>query len=204
MSTETETAFTELLDEVAATHRRMVEALADDPTTLLEAHKWLLSILQVATDVNLWADTDRPRFVEIVGPTRSGVATTPTPSTATLRSIPPAPTGSPSKPGDAVYLSLTVYGDLRRALLRAHRGNGQQPRRHLAIRRNDRHRAVTPRPERRRRLLDPARARRGRGDHRDYLEDPVRGRRAVWHIEADDPPASFARTTPTWPGASGP
>ena len=23
---------------------------------------------------------------------------------------------------------------------------------------------------------------------RDYLEDPVRGQRAVWHIEADDPP----------------
>jgi hypothetical protein len=27
---------------------------------------------------------------------------------------------------------------------------------------------------------------------RDYLEDPVRGRRAVWHIEADDPPAACA------------
>ena len=46
----------------------MVESLADDPDTLLEAHKWILSILQVATDVNIWADTARPRFVEIVGP----------------------------------------------------------------------------------------------------------------------------------------
>ena len=54
--------------EVGATHARMVEQLADDPDTLLEAHRWILSILQVAADVNLWADTARPRFVEIVGP----------------------------------------------------------------------------------------------------------------------------------------
>ena len=37
-------------------------------TTLLEAHRWILSILQVAADVNLWADNARPRFIEIVGP----------------------------------------------------------------------------------------------------------------------------------------
>jgi hypothetical protein len=48
MTTETETAFNELLAEVQATHTRMVEQLADDETTLLEAHKWVLSILQVA------------------------------------------------------------------------------------------------------------------------------------------------------------
>ena len=68
MTTETEAAFAELLHEVGVTHERMVEQLADDPATLLEAHKWILSILQVAADVNLWADTARPRFVEIVGP----------------------------------------------------------------------------------------------------------------------------------------
>jgi len=37
--TETETAFAELLATVAATQARMVEQLADDETTLLEAHK---------------------------------------------------------------------------------------------------------------------------------------------------------------------
>ena len=68
MTTETETAFNELLAEVQATHARMVEQLADDETTLLEAHKWVLSILQVAAEVNLWADKARPRFTEIVGP----------------------------------------------------------------------------------------------------------------------------------------
>ena len=33
MTTETETAFTELLETVGATHARMVEQLADDPET---------------------------------------------------------------------------------------------------------------------------------------------------------------------------
>ena len=70
MSTETETAFAELLDEVGAVHRRMVHVLTErgDADTVLEAHKWILSILQVAAEVHLWADTARPRFVEIVGP----------------------------------------------------------------------------------------------------------------------------------------
>ena len=96
MTTETEVAFAELLQTVGETQARMVEQLADDPQTLLEAHKWVLSILQVAAEVNVWADRDRPRFVEIVGPTRSGAATIPTPSTATPRSTLPAPTGSGS------------------------------------------------------------------------------------------------------------
>ena len=67
MTTETEQAFTELLGVMAETHARMAEQLRDDETTLLEAHKWLLSILQVAADVQLWADTARPYFVDIVG-----------------------------------------------------------------------------------------------------------------------------------------
>ena len=55
---------------MGATHRRLVEQLSadDDLDSLLEAHKWVLSILQVAADVNIWADTARPRFIEIVGP----------------------------------------------------------------------------------------------------------------------------------------
>ena len=69
MTTETETAFTELLDEVAATHAPHGRAAGRRRARhLLEAHKWVLSILQVAAEVNLWADTARPRFVEIVGP----------------------------------------------------------------------------------------------------------------------------------------
>ena len=70
MTTETEKAFAELLSEVGAVHRRLTDQLteAGDTATLLEAHRWVLSILQVAAEVHLWADTARPRFVEIVGP----------------------------------------------------------------------------------------------------------------------------------------
>ncbi|HXZ61112.1 MAG TPA: hypothetical protein VEG62_00120, partial [Acidimicrobiales bacterium] len=68
MTTETEKAFTELLAELSATQVRLVEQLAGDQTSLLEAHKWILSILEVAGDVLVWADKSRPRFVEIVGP----------------------------------------------------------------------------------------------------------------------------------------
>src|SRR6202171_4643512 len=70
MATETEAVFTELLAELGVQHRRLVEQLSGpgDEQSLLESHKWLLSILQVATDTQVWADSSRPRFVDIVGP----------------------------------------------------------------------------------------------------------------------------------------
>ena len=110
MTTETETAFKELLTEVQATHDRMVEQLADDEVTLLEAHKWVLSILQVASEVNLWADKARPRFVEIVGPYKKWGGDN---ADAFYCYAPIDPTRTyrvTLAPGDAVYMSLTVYG----------------------------------------------------------------------------------------------
>ena len=110
MTTETEQAFSELLETVAATHARMVEQLADEPDTLLEAHKWVLSILQVAAEVNLWADTARPRFVEIVGPYKKWGGDN---SDAFYCYAPIDPNRTyrvTLHPGDAVYMSLTVYG----------------------------------------------------------------------------------------------
>ena len=110
MTTETETAFAELLGAVGATHARMVEQLADDETTLLEAHKWILSILQVAAEVQLWADTARPRFVEIVGPYKKWGGDN-ADAFYCYAPIDPARTYRVTiHPGDAVYLSLTVYG----------------------------------------------------------------------------------------------
>src|SRR5271167_4448925 len=110
MTTETETAFNDLLAEVQATHARMVEQLADDEVTLLEAHKWVLSILQVASEVNLWADKARPRFVEIVGPYKKWGGD----NADAFYCYAPVDPGRTYRvridPGDAVYLSLTVYG----------------------------------------------------------------------------------------------
>ena len=112
MGTQTEVVFAELLDEIGEQHRRLVAQLSGpgDEQTLLEAHKWLLSILQVATDTQLWADAARPRFIDIVGPYKKWGGDN---SDAFYCFAPVDPTRTyrvQVTPGDAVYLSLTVYG----------------------------------------------------------------------------------------------
>jgi hypothetical protein len=192
MTTETERAFSDLLSTVTETHQRMAEQLGDDETTLLEAHKWLLSILQVAADVNLWADTARPRFVEIVGPYKKWGGDN---ADAFYCYVPIDPTRTyrvTVEPGDAVYLSLTVYGgpnDGRYSERIVGAVNSRD-----AVRQADGSIRIVLSPE------EPA----GEGENhirlepdavagitRDYLEDPVTGHRAVWHIEADASPAVF-------------
>ena len=194
MTIETVQAFTELLEEVGATHRRLVEQLSaeDDHDTLLEAHKWVLSILQVATDVQVWADTARPRFVEIVGPYKKWggdnadafYCFAPVDPARTYRVV--------VRPGDAVYLSLTVYGgpnDGRYSTRIVGSANSQDaPRRPdgsiemvlSAGKPSDPDVAWIP-------LEGDAVA----AITRDYLENPVAGRRAAWHIDAVDPPETF-------------
>ena len=192
MTTKTEGAFTELLGAVAETQARMIEQLRDDETTLLEAHKWLLSILQVAADVQLWADTGRPRFVEIVGPYKKWGGDN---ADAFYCYMPIDPTRTyrvTFEPGDAVYMSLTVYGGPN---------DGRYSERIVG--------AVNSRDARRqpdgsiRMVLSPAEPDEPGVAHirlepdavaaitRDYLEHPASGRRATWHIEADDPPAEY-------------
>ena len=193
MTTETETAFAELLDVVAATHARMVEQLADDPATLLEAHKWILSILQVAAEVNLWSDTARPRFVEIVGPYKKWGGDN---ADAFYCYAPDRP--HPHLPGDrrtgrrGLPLAHGLRRPERRPVLRAHRRAPST--------------AATPAgpphgtfdlvlsPERPSEdgvawiKLEPDAV---AAITRDYLEDPTTGLRARWHIEADDPPDTY-------------
>jgi hypothetical protein len=112
MATETEAVFAELLAELGVQHRRLVEQLSGpgDEQTLLEAHRWLLSILQVATDTQVWADTANPRFVEIVGRYKKWGGDN-ADAFYCFAPVDPARTYHVEvKPGDAVYLSLTVYG----------------------------------------------------------------------------------------------
>ncbi len=112
MATETEAVFTELLAELGAQHRRLVDQLSGpgDEQSLLEAHKWLLSILQVATDTQVWADASRPRFVDIVGPYKKWGGDN-ADAFYCFAPVDPARTYRVEvTPGNAVYLSLTVYG----------------------------------------------------------------------------------------------
>ena len=192
MTTETEAAFAELLETVSATHARMVEQLADDPQTLLEAHKWVLSILQVAAEVNVWADKARPRFVEIVGPYKKWGGDN---SDAFYCYAPIDPTRTYRvrlDPGDAVYMSLTVYGgpdDGRYSTRIVGSANSEGVERdeegaiHIVISPDDPGEAGVLWI----RLEPDAVA----AITRDYLNDPRHGLRAAWHIEADDPPEAY-------------
>lgn len=192
MTTETESAFGELMRTVTDTHARLVEQLQDDEPTLLEAYKWILSILQVAGDVFLWADPARPRFVDIVGPYKKWGGDN---ADAFYCYIPVDPARTyrvTVEPGDAVYLSLTVYGgpdDGRYSERIVGSVNSRD-----ATRRPDGTFQVVLSPRRPDEpdvawieLQPDAIA----GITRDYLEDPVTGRRAAWRIEADDAPAEF-------------
>ena len=170
----------------------MVEQLADDETTLLEAHKWVLSILQVAAEVNLWADKARPRFTEIVGPYKKWGGDN---SDAFYYYAPIDPTRTYRvrlDPGDAVYMSLTVYGgpdDGRYSTRIVGSANSQETERdedgaiHMVISPND---PAEPGVAWIRLEADAVAA-----ITRDYLQDPRVGRRAAWRIEADDPPETY-------------
>jgi len=97
--------------ELSSQHERLMAQLpADDELSRLEAHRWLFSILQVATDAYVWADPRRPRFVEIVGPYKKWGGDN---ADAYYCYAPIDPTRTylvRCHIGDAVYLSLTVYG----------------------------------------------------------------------------------------------
>ena len=207
MTTETETAFAELLAEVGATQARMVEQLADDEATLLEAHKWVLSILQVAAEVTVWADTARPRFVEIVGPYKKWGGDN-ADAFYCYAPIDPSRTYRVQRPARRRRLPVPhrLRRSRRRPLLHPHRRHRQQP--------EARRRAPTgPSTSCSRRTIRPSPASawiRLEPDAvaaitRDYLDDPRTG--PAGHLAASrrtTRPRPSGRTTPTWPGASGP
>jgi hypothetical protein len=193
MGTKTEAVFAELLEELAKQHRRLVEQLSGpgDEQTLLEAHRWLTTILQVATDTQVWADSARPRFIEIVGPYKKWggdnadafYCYAPVDPTRTYRVKVAA--------GDAVYLSLTVYGGP---------DDGRYSERIVGSLNS---RQAPPDADGNVSMVLSA-------DHpghgipwirlepdavaiitRDYLNDPRHDTRAMWQISATDPPDEY-------------
>jgi hypothetical protein len=109
---ETTAAFRELLDVLRDADQTFLDgprAVADD-VSALEGYRWLTEVLGVALDCYLWADPARPEFVKIVGPTRKFGGDNPD-AYYYFAPLDPARTYRVrGRMGDAVYLSLCVYG----------------------------------------------------------------------------------------------
>ncbi len=105
-------AFSELVDELRVLEERLSlhPVIAGDEQTETEAYKWIFSILQVALDCYVWADVDRPRFVEIVGPYKKWGGDNADAFYQYARLDPSRTYKVTCHKGDAVYLSLSVYG----------------------------------------------------------------------------------------------
>jgi hypothetical protein len=186
---ELSAAFDALVDEL----KNLQQHILHGPNTpldeqgVVEGYKWIFSILQVATDTQVWADAANPRFVEIVGPYKKWGGDN-ADAFYQFAPIDPSRTYRVScHKGDAVYLSLTVYGGPN---------DGRYSERIIGTI-NDRDLGVGV-DEEFEFLMGPLA---GPGTAivleadavcaitRDYLVDPVNGRRARWKIESLDPPA---------------
>ena len=154
-----------------------------------EAYKWIFSILQVALDCYVWADVDRPRFVEIVGPYKKWGGDNADAFYQYARLDPRRTYKVTCHKGDAVYLSLSVYGGPNDGRY-SERIVGTRNDRDVQIDADGRFELwLSPEPHEGNWLqLEPDAV---CAITRDYLAEPTRGTRTVWEIEAVDPP-------PTW------
>jgi hypothetical protein len=179
----------ELIDELAKLDAKF-EGL-DEPSTL-EGYKWIFSILQVGLDAFVWADTGRPRFVDIVGPYKKWGGDNPD---AFYQYAPIDPSRSyvvRGKRGDAVYLSLTVYGGPNDGRY-SERIVGTINDRDLTFD-ADGNFELTLGPEARDGAhikLEPDAV---CAITRDYIVEPDVGRRTEFRIDATDPPATRTET----------
>jgi hypothetical protein len=181
-------AFRALIDEIGALEQHILSGPNTplDAQGVVEGYKWIFSILQVATDTQVWADAANPRFVDIVGPYKKWGGDN---ADAFYQFTPIDPTRNyrvTGRRGDAVYLSLTVYGGPDDGRY-SERIVGSVNDRALDIADDGTFEF----------FLGPTV---GRGPGivlepdavcaitRDYLIDPVKGRRVEWKIEAVDPP----------------
>ena len=187
----TSAAFHELLDEA----RRLEANLYEGPNApaeleaVLEGYRWIFSILQVGLDAYVWADTGRPRFVDIVGPYKKWGGDN---ADAFYQYAPIDPHRTyrvRGRRGDAAYLSLTVYGGPDDGRY-SERIVGTVNDRALDVGPDGRFElTLSPEPHPGTWLkLEPDAV---CAITRDYLVDPVQGRRAEWHIEAADPPSTW-------------
>jgi hypothetical protein len=105
-------AFHALLDEMRDLERRTLDSpnMLPDEQSRAEVYKWIFSITQVAFDCFVWGDPEKPRWVDIVGPYKKWGGDN---ADAFYQFVPVDPRRTyrvSGRKGNAVYMSLTVYG----------------------------------------------------------------------------------------------
>jgi hypothetical protein len=191
LAPQTSAVFHELLDELRRLEGRITQT--DNPLdelSQLEGYKWIFSILAVGLDAYVWADADRPRFVDIVGPYRKWGGDN---ADAYYQYAPIDPRRTyriRGRAGDAVYFSLTVYGGPDDGRY-SERIVGTINDRQVRIDSDGEFEIVVGPSHDADIVLTPDAV---CAITRDYLVDPVNGRRVEWHIAADDPPPTRRET----------
>lgn len=190
-------AFRELLDVLRDADQTFLDGprRVPDEVTALEGYRWLVDVFSVALDCYVAADPARPEFVKIVSPTRKFGGDN-ADAYYYFAPLDPARTYRVrGRMGDAVYLSLCVYGGP---------SDGRWSNR-IVSKINDRELVFGP-DGTFEIVLSPARQ---PGNWlplepdavcvvtRDYLVDPVHGRQATYTIEAVEP----AGPPPLWTDA---
>ncbi|MBI3215435.1 MAG: DUF1214 domain-containing protein [Mycobacterium sp.] len=111
MTEELPAAFGALLDEVRSVEQKLRDA--DPPLAeadLLDGYRLAFSLLRVAVDAFVWGDKDRPLLSDVIGPYLKWGGDN-SDAYYQLTPIDPARTYRVTgNRGDAVYLSMTVYG----------------------------------------------------------------------------------------------
>jgi len=194
VTTKTHEAVRELLDLVGAVEGIFLEGprAVRGERSALEGYRWMFSLLQVALEAYVWADPARPRFVDIVGPHLKWGGDNADASYCFAPIDPERTYRVRGRKGDAIYLSLTVYGGPR---------DGRYSSRIIGTA-NDRTMKIEP--DGSFELVLSKREHAGNwlrleddtfcAITRDYRVRPTADRKAQWSIECADP-ASPPRTT---------
>lgn len=195
---ETRTVVRELIDTLRDLDQRFFDGpnALEDELQVLEGYRWMFSMLRVALDTQVWADPANPRFVEIVGPYKKWGGDN---SDAYYQHAPIDPDRTyrvRGTRGDAVYLSLSVYGGPNDGRYSERIVGSVNDRDDLEFGPDGEFEFVMARERPEGwdgtfiALEDDAVV----AITRDYLDDPVNGKRCEWHITADDIPPTWRET----------
>jgi len=183
---ETTTVFQELMDLIRQSDKLFLEgprAVPDD-VSVVEGYRWLTEILAVTLECYMWGDMDRPKFVPIVGPTRKFSGDN---ADAFYYFSPLDPNRTyriRGTRGEAVYLSLTIYGGPQDGHWSTRIVSTLNDR-NMVINSDDTFEVIispTEHPGNWMKLEPDAEC----VVTRDYMNDPVNGKQATWQIEAID------------------